>query len=321
LRAMKRRTVFFGTPDFAVPIARATAEVSDLVAVVTQPDRPKGRGKELAPPPVKVWAQAQGIPVHQPEKLRDGKLAEILATYDPEVAVVAAYGRILPKEILELPRRGCLNVHASILPKYRGAAPIQWAIVNGEPETGVTLMQMDEGLDTGDILAVETIPIAPDETGGSLHDKLSELGAELVRKHLPAFFEGKLVPKKQDDAQATLAPILKKEDGRLDFRMSAEALDRRVRGFSPWPGTFTYLSPGARDLLKIHRARPHGIVTSAPPGTVISTAPLLVAAGEGTALEILEAQPEGKRRMTGQELRAGRWIAEGQVLDPDRHGS
>lgn len=318
---MKRRTVFFGTPEFAVPIARATAEVSDLVAVVTQPDRPRGRGRELAPPPVKVWAESQGIPVYQPERLRDGKLAEILAPYEPEVAVVAAYGRILPKDILELPKRGCLNVHASLLPKYRGAAPIQWAIVEGETETGVTLMQMDEGLDTGDILAVATIPIDPEETGGSLHDKLSNLGAELVRKHLPAFFEGKLVAKKQDDSQATLAPILKKEDGRLDFRLRAENLERRVRGFSPWPGAFTYLEPGARDLLKIHRVRPHDRKTEAPPGTVISTAPLLVAAGEGTALEILEAQPEGKRRMTAQELRAGRWLAEGQVLDPDRHGA
>jgi len=318
---MKKRTVFFGTPDFAVPIAKATAEVSDLVAVVTQPDRPKGRGRELAPPPVKVWAQAQGIPVHQPQKLRDGALAEILAAYEPEVAIVAAYGRILPKDLLELPRRGCLNVHASILPKYRGAAPIQWAIANGETETGVTLMQMDEGLDTGDILAVETIPIGPEDTGGSLHDKLAELGAELVRKHLPPFFEGKLTPEKQDDSRATLAPILKKEDGRLDFRMPATRLDQRIRGFSPWPGAFTHLSPGARDLLKVHRARPHETSTDARPGTVISTAPLLVAAGDGSVLEILEAQPEGRRRMGAEELRAGRWLREGMVLDPDRHGT
>lgn len=318
---MKKRTVFFGTPDFAVPIAKATAEVSDLVAVVTQPDRPKGRGRELAPPPVKVWAQAQGIPVHQPQKLRDGALAEILAAYEPEVAIVAAYGRILPKDLLELPRRGCLNVHASILPKYRGAAPIQWAIANGETETGVTLMQMDEGLDTGDILAVETIPIGPEDTGGSLHDKLAELGAELVRKHLPPFFEGKLTPEKQDDSRATLAPILKKEDGRLDFRMPATRLDHRIRGFSPWPGAFTHLSPGARDLLKVHRARPHETSTDARPGTVISTAPLLVAAGDGSVLEILEAQPEGRRRMGAEELRAGRWLREGMVLDPDRHGT
>jgi methionyl-tRNA formyltransferase len=318
---MKKRTVFFGTPDFAVPIARATAEVSDLVAVVTQPDRPKGRGRELSPPPVKVWAEAQGIPVHQPQKLRDGKLAELLAAYEPEVAIVAAYGRILPQDLLELPRRGCLNVHASILPKYRGAAPIQWAIANGEAETGVTLMQMDEGLDSGDILAVETIPIGPDETGGSLHDKLAELGAELVRKRLPEFFEGKLTPEKQDESRATLAPILKKEDGRLDFRMPATRLDQRIRGFSPWPGAFTHLSPGARDLLKVHRARPHEKGTDARPGTVISTAPLLVAAGEGSVLEILEAQPEGRRRMGAEELRAGRWIREGMLLDPDRHGT
>lgn len=317
---MKPRSVFFGTPDFAVPIAQATSEVSELVAVVTQPDRPRGRGREMQPPPVKVWAEARGLPVHQPLKLRDGTLREILAAYRPEVAVVAAYGRILPKDLLELPARGCLNVHASILPKYRGAAPIQWAIAEGEKETGVTLMQMDEGLDTGDMLAVLTIPIGPEDTGGTMHDKLAELGAKLVREKLPLFFEGKLVPEKQDDAKATLAPILSKQDGRLDFRLPAERIDQRVRGFSPWPGAFTYLRAGAEGLFKIHRVRPRASAAQARPGTVISTSPLLVAAGEGSALEILEAQPEGRRRMTAEELRAGRWLEEGALLDPDRHG-
>lgn len=314
------RSLFFGTPDFAVPIAQATSEVTELVAVVTQPDRPKGRGRAPAPPPVKLWAEERGIPVYQPLKLRDGTLAEALSVYRPEVAVVAAYGRILPKDLLELPRRGCLNVHASILPKYRGAAPIQWAIAEGERETGVTLMQMDEGLDTGDVLAIETIPIENTDTAGSLHDKLSDLGAKLIRDKLPAFLRGELQPQKQDDSRATLAPILKKEDGRIDFSLPAEKLDQRIRGFSPWPGAFTYLRPGEEGLLKIRRARPHPIAIESTPGKVVSLKPLLVAAGEGSALEILEAQPEGRRSMDADALRAGRWLEEGAVLDPDRHG-
>lgn len=315
-----KRSLFFGTPDFAVPIAEATAEVSDLVAVITQPDRPRGRGRALLPPPVKIWAEARGIPVYQPQKLRDGELLRLLAPLRPEVAVVAAYGRILPKDLLDLPARGCLNVHASLLPRYRGAAPIQWAIAEGEEETGVTLMQMDEGLDTGDMLAKASIPIGPEDTAGSMHDKLAALGAELVREKLPLFFEGKLTPEKQDDARATLAPILKKEDGRLDFQMPADRLERRMRAFTPWPGAFTFLEPGAKGLLKIHRAKVHPGDAAARPGTVISSSPLLVAAGEGSALEILEAQPEGRRRMEAQELRAGRWLAEGALLDPDLHG-
>lgn len=316
-----KRSVFFGTPDFAVPIAEATAEVSNLVAVVTQPDRPKGRGRELQPPPVKVWAAARGLPVYQPHKLRDGELAKILAAYEPEVAVVAAYGRILSKDLLELPRLGCLNVHASLLPKYRGAAPIQWAIAEGERETGVALMQMDEGLDTGDVLAVEKIPIENTDTGGSMHDKLAQLGAKLIREKLPAFFRGELTPQKQDDSKATLAPILKREDGRIDFYLPAERIDQRIRGFSPWPGAFTYLQPASKGLFKVLRARPHDQRTEEKPGTVVSLRPLLVAAGEGTTLEILEAQPEGRKRMDADALRAGRWLSEGQRLDPERHAS
>lgn len=314
------KSVFFGTPDFAVPIARATAEVTELTAVITQPDRPKGRGRALQPPPVKRWAEAQGLPVYQPLKLRDGALAKILADHEPEVAVVAAYGRILPRELLELPRRGCLNVHASILPKYRGAAPIQWAIAEGERETGVTLMQMDEGLDTGDILAIETIPIENTDTAGTLHDKLAALGAELIREKLPAFLRGELRAEKQDEGRATLAPILSKEHGRLDLSLPAERIDQRIRGFSPWPGAFTYLKPGAEGLLKILRARPSAEPTDAAPGTVVATKPLLVAAGGGTTLEIFEAQPEGRKRMDAEALRAGRWLEVGDRLDPDRHG-
>lgn len=317
------RSIFFGTPDFAVPIAEATAAVTELLAVVTQPDRPKGRGRELAMPAVKRWALERGLPVLQPTKLRDGVLAVELAKLAPDVAVVAAYGRILPKDLLELPRLGCLNVHGSLLPKYRGAAPIQWAIADGEAKTGVTLMQMDEGLDTGDMLAIREVPIGPEDTAGSMHDTLAQLGGELIRAELPRFFAGELDPVKQDDEQATLAPILSREDGRLRFDQEARLLASRVRGFHPWPGAFTYLAAGEKELLKVSGAaaaqRPEG-EEGAQPGTVISLRPLLVATGDGAALELLEVQPEGRRRMSAAELVAGRRISLGQRLDPDLLG-
>ena len=316
----KPRSVFFGTPDFAVSIVEATAEVTDLVAVVTQPDKPKGRGRELTPPPVKVWAEARGLPVFQPEKLRDGVLAAELRKLAPDVAVVAAYGSILPTELLELPRRGCVNVHASLLPKYRGAAPIQWAIADGETETGVSLMRMDEGLDTGDVISMMKLPIADDDTCASLHGKLAELGGEIIRRDLVAYVEGALDPVPQDHGSATLAKILDKEEGRIDFRMPAKRIVDRLRGFTPWPGAFTWLGT---ELLKVHAAapavRPAG-TEGAAPGEVIALKPVLVAAGEGTALELIEIQPENKRRMAASECVAGRKITLGQRLDPERHG-
>ncbi|HEY0839154.1 MAG TPA: methionyl-tRNA formyltransferase [Vulgatibacter sp.] len=315
----RQRSVFFGTPDFAVPIVEATAEVSDLVAVVTQPDRAKGRGQALAEPPVKTWAKERGIPVFQPEKLRDGVLAANLRELAPDVAVVAAYGRILPKDLLDLPRLGCVNVHGSILPKYRGAAPIQWAVANDEAETGVTLMRMDEGLDTGDMLALRTIPIGPADTGGSMHDALAKLGGELIREELPRYLDGKLQAVPQDHDAATLAPILSKDQGRLDFSQPARLLAARVRGFHPWPGTFTYLEPGERGLLKVLAAAPASLPAgqeNVPPGVVISLQPLLVATGDGRALELCEVQPEGKRRMPADAFVAGRRVQVGQRLDP-----
>ncbi len=319
--SQRPRSVFFGTPDFAVPIVEATAEVTDLVAVVTQPDKPKGRGHELAPPPVKVWAEARGLPVFQPTKLRDGVLAEALRAFAPDVAVVAAYGRILPTDLLELPRRGCVNVHGSILPKYRGAAPIQWAIANGDAETGVSLMRMDAGLDTGDVISVMTVPIDPDDTAGTMHEKLARLGGDIIRRDLVGYVDGALDPVPQDAAHATLAPILTKDHGRLDFSLPAPRIVHRMRGFTPWPGAFTFLAPGGKELLKVIDARPAqrpAGAEDAAPGTVISLRPLLVAAGEGTALELLEIQPEGKRRMAAHEFTAGRRVVEGQRLDPDR---
>lgn len=316
----RQKSVYFGTPDFAVPICEAVAELTELVAVVTQPDKPKGRGGELTPPPVKVWAQARGIPVLQPVKLRDGALAAQLRPLCPDVAVVAAYGRILPAELLTLPRLGCLNVHGSILPKWRGAAPIQWSIASGDPETGVTLMQMDEGLDTGDMLLVKRLPIGPDDTGGSLHDALAQLGAACIREGLPAYFEGKLARVKQDDAAHTLAPILDKTHGRVDFSLPARLVECRVRGFSPWPGAFTFLAPGGRELFKLHRVKVVEGRAGATPGSVLGMAPPTVACADGSAVELLEVQPENKRRMTGREWAAGRRGEAPAQLDPERHG-
>ncbi|WP_373047049.1 methionyl-tRNA formyltransferase [Vulgatibacter sp.] len=316
------RSVFFGTPDFAVPIVEATAAVTDLVAVVTQPDKPKGRGRELSPPPVKVWAEAHGLPVFQPTKLRDGVLAEALRAFAPDVAVVAAYGRILPKDLLDLPRRGCVNVHGSILPKWRGAAPIQWAIADGDAETGVTLMRMDEGLDTGDMISVMTIPIEPEDTAGSMHEKLAQLGGAILRRDLVPYVDGALTPVPQDESRATHAPILEKEHGRIDFHLPAHRIETRIRGFTPWPGAFTFLGPEGKELLKVIRAAPAerpASSSAAKPGEVIALRPLLVAAGEGTALELQEIQPENKRRMAAQDYVAGRRLSPGQILDPDRH--
>lgn len=320
MSAPRPRSIFFGTPEFAVPLVAATAKVTDLVAVVTQPDRPKGRGQELAPPPVKVWAQERGIPVFQPTKLRDGTLLEQLRPFAPDVAVVAAYGRILPKDLLDFPHSGCVNVHASLLPKYRGAAPIQWAIAEGETETGVTLMRMDEGLDTGDMISVMTLPIGEEDTAGTLHEKLSHLGADILERDLVRYVNGELTPVPQDHDRHTLAPILEKEHGRLDFHLPAATLAHRIRGFSPWPGAFTFLQPGQKELLKVIRAIPSEQTSSQPPGTVVSTKPLLVSAGDGSVLELVEVQAEGKRRMAAQDFVAGRRLEVGHRLDPDRHG-
>lgn len=304
------RIVFMGTPDFATPLVEACAGLGELVAVVTQPDRPKGRGNAVVAPPVKLWAQAHGVPVWQPVKVKTGELEAQLRAAAPDVAVVAAYGRILPKGVLEAPRLGCVNVHASLLPKLRGAAPIQWAIAQGEAETGVCLMQMDEGLDTGPVLARRSLPIAPDETGGSLFEKLSVLGRALLTAELPRFLRGELTPQPQDHARHTLAPIIDKQDGKLDFTRSALELERRVRAFDPWPGTFTTLEGKLLKVLAAHLAAGAGA-----PGTVLSAdgAGLVVACGEG-ALAIDMLQLEGRKRMGAAEFLAGHRLAPGTVL-------
>jgi methionyl-tRNA formyltransferase len=296
------RVVFLGTPEFAVPTVEALARAGhQLLAVVAQPDRPAGRGQALKMPATKSWAEARGVPVLQPEKVRDGALAAALRALRPDVLVVTAYGRILGRDLLTLAPLGAVNVHASLLPRWRGAAPIQWAVASGEAETGVTVMQMDEGLDTGDMLLVRTIAVGAEETAETLSPRLAALGGEAIIETLPLLAAGALVPVKQDAAGVTLAPILEKGHGRLDFTRPAAELACRVRGFTPWPGTFTSLSGRT---LKVHRAVALAAVAGGDaPGTAqVSGGALRVACGGGTSLELLEVQPEGKKRMAARDF-------------------
>jgi len=306
------RAIFFGTPEFAVPTLRALADIAQVVQVVTQPDRPKGRGMKLAPPPVKVLALELGIPVVQPTKVRTVDFAESLRALQADVAVVVAYGRILPAGVLAAPRLGCVNVHASLLPKLRGAAPIQWAIVRGERETGVCLMCMDEGLDTGPVFARRSLEIGADETSAQLAERLSALGAELLRDELPPYLAGERSAVPQVHALATLAPILRKEDGAVDWSRPAAAIHDLVRGFSPWPSAYTFLG-GLR--LKLHRTQLADERAGNTPGEVLSAdrEGIVVACGEG-ALRLLEVQAEGARRMTGGEFVAGHPVPAGSKL-------
>src|SRR5216684_5822919 len=300
------RILFMGTPEFAVASLGACLEVGEVVAVVTQPDKPKGRGQLSTSSPVKRLAIERGIPVLQPVKLRDPAFWETVRKLSVEVGVVAAYGKILPRELLETPARGCVNVHASLLPRFRGAAPIQWAIASGDEKTGVCLMKMDAGLDTGPVLACEETPIRPDETFDSLQSTLAELGGQVLRKYLPPYLRGVLAAVPQRSEDAVHAPILKREDGRLDFSRSASELERRIRAFDPWPGSFTAIGGRA---LKVHRARVES--ATGAPGEVLSIAPVLeVACGRGS-LVLLEVQPEGNRSMSAQEFLAGHPIAVG----------
>ncbi|MBX5480518.1 MAG: methionyl-tRNA formyltransferase [Myxococcaceae bacterium] len=304
-----------GTPEFATHSLRACFDVGEVVAVVTQPDKPKGRGQELAPPPVKVLAQERGVEVLQPPKLKQQNFGEVLRRYRPDVTVVTAYGKILPRDVLQAARRGAVNVHASLLPRWRGAAPIQWAIAEGDEKTGVCLMQMDEGLDAGAVISCAEIPIAPTDTSATLHDKLAVLGGDLLRRDLRRYVDGELVATPQPAEGVTLARIIQKEDGRIDFTRPAEVIERRLRAFTPWPGAFTWLKEpdGRRILFKVHRAaafpdRPEG----AAPGAILPSAPgtLEVACGTGR-LALLEVQPEGRRRMTAAEFLSGRRLEPG----------
>jgi len=305
------RLVFMGTPEFACPtLQRLIARGEDILAVVTQPDRPKGRGQQLAPPPVKSLAVAHGIPVLQPPKVRASEFIEIMEGLKPDLIVVIAFGQILPKALLDIPRHGCINVHASLLPGYRGAAPINWCIINGETETGVTTMQMDVGLDTGDMLIKKATPIDPDEDAGSLHDHLAIIGAEALTETLDLLREGKLIREKQDDSRTCYAPMLKKDDGLIDWTKSPQVIRNLVRGLIPWPGAFTFLDGAA---LKIYRAL--SACGSGLPGTVLTVGKNgIEVACSGGSIIVQELQLEGRKRLTAAEFLAGCKIAPGTVL-------
>jgi methionyl-tRNA formyltransferase len=311
------RIVFFGTPEFAVPSLRALLAGADpVVGVVCQPDKPAGRGRHLAVPPVKQVALRAQLPVLQPEKLRPPEFLEALREWAPDLIVVAAYGRILPQSVLDLPRHGCINVHGSLLPKYRGAAPGQWAILRGESVTGVTIMQMNERMDAGDILLQRPTPIGSDETYGELLGRLAEIGAQALSEAVAQLHAGTLRRQVQREEDVTLAPLIKKEDGCIDWTQSAVSIARMVRAFNPWPSAFTHLDG---KLLKIHRAHV-GTAHAGPPGSVVQVhGDLAVATGEGR-LVLDELQLEGRKRLPATEFARGGGIKLGTVLgcDPPR---
>jgi methionyl-tRNA formyltransferase len=305
------RIAFLGTPAFAVPALDALAAAGhEVVVVVAQPDRPAGRGQELREPATKGWARARGIPVLQPLKVRDGVLAGQLAALSPDLLVVVAYGRILGEDLLGLAPQGAVNVHASILPRHRGAAPIQWSIAEGDLETGVTIMQMDAGLDTGDVLLQRTLAIGDDDAE-ALAPRLARLGGEALVEALRLLEAGAIVPVRQDGARATLAPVLEKEHGRLDFGLPAGRLAARIRGFRPWPGAFTAV---AGRSLKVHAARAAAADGLAPGVARGTPEGILVGCAGGTALLLTEVQLEGKRRVAAPEFLKGHPLPEGTVL-------
>ena len=308
------RIVFMGTPEFSVPSLEALLRSDDrIVGVVTQPDRPKGRGQELTSSPIKALALRHKLPLLQPLKMKDPAFLDTLRAWRPELIAVAAFGRILPKIILEMPPKGCINVHGSLLPKYRGAAPIQWAIIKGEKETGITTMLMDEGMDTGAVLLQERIAIEPDDTAGSLSSKLAAVGGRLLTETLTRWKAGTLTPRAQDNSQATLAPILKKEDGLLDWTLPAQTIADLVRGLAPWPGAYTYAN-GERWAL--WRVSPTDQASGTMrPGTVVAAhkGALLVAAGD-RLVAVTEVQPANGRRMSVDQYLSGHPLPSGLRL-------
>ena len=309
------RIVFMGTPDFAVGSLQALCESGkhEILAVVTQPDRPKGRGNKLLQTPVKEYALAQGLTVYQPQKVKTPEFVELLHELQPELIVVAALGQFLSKEILELPKYGCINVHASLLPKYRGAAPIQYAIIKGEKESGVTIMQMDIGMDTGAMLDKVVVPIAENTTMGELHDALREQGAALLLQVIDKIAAGTAVAEPQDNEQATYATLLDRSMEHIDWSKTAQEVHNLIRGFNPAPSTFTKLPNGKS--LKIWGSKMTDKNSAAAAGTVIETGKhsFFVACGEGV-LEITEVQPESKKRMPAQVFLNGRGVQEGDLL-------
>ncbi len=311
------RVIFMGSAELAGASLRAlhAAEFVELLAVVTQPDKPKGRDLKLSPTPVGQLAATLNVPLHKPRRARDPEFITRVQSLRPDLMVVVAYGQILPPELLAIPPHGCLNVHTSILPKYRGAAPIQWAIVDGESETGVSIMKMDAGLDTGPVVAEARTAIADDDDSQKLHDRLATLGAGLLIRTIPDFVTGRIQPVPQLVAGATYARKITKEDGRIDWSRPARAIFNQVRGFNPWPGAFTFIGSGqSQRLFKIWRAE---VVSSGggKPGEVLSASgdKLVVACGEG-ALQLIEVQLEGSRRMATQEFLRGHSLATGDSL-------
>jgi methionyl-tRNA formyltransferase len=311
------RIIFMGTPEFAVPSLRALLQNNEsVVCVVTQPDRPKGRGRKVSPPPVKELAQAAAIPVLQPERIKDAAFLANLKKYEPDLIALTAYGKILPPELINLPPWGTINVHGSLLPKYRGAAPVQWAVINGEKETGITIMQMDEGIDTGDILLQEKLAIEPTDTTGTMSVKLAELGGSALARAISLLRRNQLTPAKQDDSQANLAPLLAKKDGLIDWSKSAVQLSCLIRGLDPWPSAYTTLADKRLRLFS-----PEVVETLSPqstyqePGTISSADRngLLVTTGKGGLL-VKEIQAEGARRMSLDAFIKGNPIQPGTLL-------
>ena len=308
------RTVFMGTPEFALATLDGLhAAGVNLVGVYTQPDRPKGRGNQLSSPPVKVWALRHALPVFQPLKLRAPEVVAELQALAPDLIVVVAYGQILPQRVLDIPRYGCINVHASLLPRYRGAAPINQAIIDGEEESGVTTMVMEAGLDTGPMLIKRSTAIGAEETAGELHDRLALLGREAMDETLQRLCAGTLVAEAQDDSLSTYAPMLKKEDGRIDWHASVMAIHNQVRGLDPWPGAYTGLSG---EVLKLARTRPEAGAALAPPGSVISASAegVRIACGDGVLL-VRELQLPGKKRLSAADFLRGRPLPPGTLLE------
>lgn len=307
------RTIFFGTPSFAIPVLKGLFEGQDeVVAIVTQPDRAKGRGQKITPSPVKELALRHGIIPLQPEKVKEGGFLEAIQNLNPDLIVVAAFGQILPKSLLEIPRFGAVNVHASLLPRYRGAAPIAWAILKGEKVTGITTMLMDEGMDTGDILMQAEILIEEEDTGETLQEKLSSSGAQLLTETIERMKAGNISPLPQDHSKATYAPPIKKEDGRIDWNKAAEEIDRRVRAFNPWPGAFT----GWKNrLIKIYHGEVRKGRSQGRAGAVVWVGSDFIEVETGRdSFLIKEVQPEGKRRMSVRDFLSGHRLTAGTVF-------
>ena len=306
------RVIFMGTPDFATgTLEEIVLAGHEVVGVVTQPDKPKGRGKNLMPTPVKEVAMKYNLPVYQPKKVREPEFVEVLRGLKPDVMVVAAFGQIISKEILEMPKYGCINVHASLLPAYRGAAPIQWAVINGDKESGVTIMQMDEGIDTGDMIEKVVVPIAEDETGGSLFDKLSQAGAKLCVKVLQDLEDGKAVREKQPEESTTpYARMINKKMGAIDWEKPEKEIEQLIRGLNPWPSAYTRLQGKTLKIWKAEVLLEH---SQEAPGqiTEVTKDSIVVQTGQGR-LKILELQLEGKKRMDAASFLRGYALKEGE---------